>query len=72
MAIHHFFSLFNLFQAPIVQDDPNMKMIIFESLQLRLSLIGGMFDTIVVRSFSLVSIFSTGNVLLPAKSEFGH
>lgn len=25
-----------------------MKMIIFESLQLRLSLIGGMFDTIVV------------------------
>ena len=37
------------FQAPIVQDDPNMKVIIFESLQLRLSLIGGMFDTIVVR-----------------------
>lgn len=40
----HLFS----FQAPIVQDDPNMKVIIFESLQLRLSLIGGMFDTIVV------------------------
>ncbi|CAF1196062.1 unnamed protein product, partial [Didymodactylos carnosus] len=34
-------------QAPIVQDDPNMKAIIFESLQLRLSLIGGMFETIV-------------------------
>ena len=27
-----------------------MKVIIFESLQLRLSLIGGMFDTIVVRT----------------------
>ncbi|CAF4183789.1 unnamed protein product, partial [Rotaria sp. Silwood2] len=47
--------------APIVQDDPNMKIIIFESLQLRLSLIGGMFDTIVRNNNSAtewISVFS--------------
>ena len=59
-------------QAPIVQDDPNMKIIIFESLQLRLSLIGGMFDTIVVSLAEQRRSFSTLFSLCLAQSQRGH
>lgn len=41
-----------------------MKVIIFESLQLRLSLIGGMFDTIVVSAHNYFNELNKSHIIL--------